>query len=210
MVEEIRATVPELPAAKRIRFTKEYGLDGDTSTLLVREKSLADYFEAVVSELGQHEKETLERPRRDLIKTVVSLMMGDFLRLLRETSSSVRDTLITPENFAELALYFAEDTISNLTAKQILEEMFRTGEDPSDLIEKRGLWQIVNANDLDDIVRHVLKENEGVALDVRQGKSAALQFLVGRVMKESRGKAHPQMVRDLLKKHFENATSYSL
>lgn len=204
LVEEIRATVPELPAAKRMRFAKEYGLDADSIALLVREKSLADYFEAVTSELGAHVKETSEHPRRDLIKTAVSLMRGDFLRLFRETFSSARDTLITPENFAELAVYFAEDKISNLAAKQILEEMFRTGEDPSDLIEKHGLWQISNEGDLDDIVAHVMKENESAVADVRKGKDAVLQFLVGQVMRESRGKANPQMARELIKKHLKN------
>ena len=199
-VEELRAALPELPQAKRERLGREYGLEADIIEVLIREKELAGYFEAAATELKQHDAETPEKPKKDAVKTLASLMTGDFLRLLRETSASVSDVRITPENFAELVLYFAEDKISNLAAKQVLEEMFRSGENPSDIIDRLGLWQLSDAADLEDIARHIVKENPKAAEDYKKGKAASLQFLIGQVMKESHGKANPKIVQDILRR----------
>jgi aspartyl-tRNA(Asn)/glutamyl-tRNA(Gln) amidotransferase subunit B len=200
MVEELKALLPELPEAKRRRFIKEYGFAQDIAAILAGDKPLADYAEAVMSELRQHDKETPEEPKRKLGKVVGSYLTGEFLRLLNAASASAADTLITAENFGELMLYVAEDKISNLAAKVALEEMFRTGEDPSDIIEKKGLWQVSNIGDLENIVRHILEENQASVGDYKKGKTQALQFLVGQVMKESRGKANPKMVQETLQK----------
>lgn len=200
MVEDLRAALPELPQAKLERFGREYALEENTVEIIVREKPFADYFEAVVSELLQHDKETPDKPRKNLAKTAASLLTGDFLRVLRLLEASVEDARVSPENFAELALFLAEDKISNLAAKEVLEEMARSGEDPAEIIEEKGLWQISNAGDIEDIVRHIMKENESAVADYRAGKAAALQFLTGQVMKESRGKANPKMVREIIQK----------
>lgn len=200
MVEELRAALPELPEAKKSRFVQEYGIEQDVADILVRDKPLADYFEAVVSEVGEHDKETPEKPKKNPAKTAASLLTGDFLRILREISAPVGEILATPENFAELVLYVAEDKISNLAAKDVLDTMLRTGNDPSDIIEKKGLWQISDTGDLEDIIRHIVKENEHAAADYRAGKVAALQFITGQVMKESRGRANPKIVREILEK----------
>ncbi len=199
-VEELRAQLPELPQAKRERFAREYGLEMQTVETLARNKVFANYFEAAAGELKEHDTETPEKPRKDLIRTLASLMTGDFLRLLRETSADVSDIRITPENFGELALYLAEDKISNLAAKEILEEMFRSGEDPSDIIDRLGLWQLSDAADLENIARHIIEENPKAVEDYKKGKAASLQFLVGQAMKDSRGKANPKMAQKIIQK----------
>ena len=200
MIEELKALLPELPEAKRRRFVKEYGFAEDIAAILVSVKSLADYAEAVMSELKQHDKETPEESKKELGKVVGAYLTGEFLRLLNTASASASDTLITAENFGELVSYLAEDKISNLAAKVVLAEMFRTGEDPSDIIEKKGLWQLSDSSDLENIVRHIIQENPTSVSDYKSGKTQALQFLVGQVMKESRGKANPKMVQEIIKK----------
>jgi len=199
-VEGLRAELPELPQSKRERFTKEYGIDAEIIEILTRNKKLADYFEEVVSELRAHDKETPEKPRKNMAKTAASFMTGDFLKLLRESSADVSDIRITAENFGELIFYVAEDKISGLSAKKVLEEMFRSGDDPSDIIDKLGLWQMSDAGDLEDIARHILEENQKAVDDYKKGKEVSLQFLVGRVMKDSRGKANPQIAQEIIKK----------
>src|SRR3989344_3077636 len=138
-VEGLRAHIPELPRAKQKLFIEKYGIASDIATLLVHEKALADYSEEVFSEALQHEKETPEQPKKSLIKASTSLLTGEFLRLLKTTNSAPFDTRVTPENFGELAVCIVEGTISSSAARQVLEEMFRTGDDPSDSIDRLGL-----------------------------------------------------------------------
>ncbi len=200
LVDEIKAGLPELPAQKRERFGREYGLEPATIEVLVRDKALAGYFEEVASELGQHDKEAKKSAVGNLPKIVAAFLTQDFLRLLREKSATVEDIRISAENFAELALYVAENKISNIAAKEVLEEMFASGDDPSDIIERKGLWQISDMSELEDMVKRVVSDNPEPVDAIKNGKTATLQFLVGQVMKDSRGKANPKMVQDMLRK----------
>ncbi|MBI2053555.1 MAG: Asp-tRNA(Asn)/Glu-tRNA(Gln) amidotransferase subunit GatB [Candidatus Sungbacteria bacterium] len=202
-VAEIRTALPELPRAKQERFIREYGLEQGIAEILIREKHLADYFEAAISEARQHDKETDEKPRKNLAHTIAALITGELLHLMREAVAEIRNIRITPENMGELADMIAEDKISNLAAKQILAEMFASGEDPSDIAERLGLWQMSGTADLEDIARHIIKENPAALEDYKKGKTASLQFLMGQVMKESRGTANPTIVRRTLKRLIE-------
>lgn len=207
-VEALRAELPELPQAKRERFGREFGIDVGVSEVLTRDKALAGYYEAVVSETRQHDKETPERPKKNLAKLAAAFMTGDFLRILNMAEAAAYDTLVTPENFAELVHYVSENRISNIAAKTVLEEMFRSGSDPSDIIERLGLWQMSDPTDIEDMARHILKEYPSEVASYRGGKAAVLQFLVGQVMKESRGKANPTVVQEVIQKLLrENGTS---
>ena len=214
-VEKLRAELPELPTAKEKRFVREYGISADTASVLIADKALAGYFEEVVSELMQHAKETphslsaaqsageglpAKSEGKNPVAVAAAFLTGDFLRMLGEASAAAGDTRITPENFAELALYVAEDKISSTAAKKVLEEMFGSGEDPSDIIERLGLWQMSDSVDLEDIARHIIEENPKPAADFKAGRAEALQFLVGQVMKETRGKANPKIVQEVLRK----------
>ena len=199
-IDQIRRLVPELPAAKRARFAAEYHLEPDMIETLIRDRALADYFESAASEAGQHDKETAKRPAKNLVKTVAAFITGDLMRLLRETSSLISDIRITPENLAELAVLATEEKISSTAAKQILAEIFSSGEDPSDIAERLGLWQMSGTADLENIAAHIIKENPKAVEDYRKGKAASIQFLVGQMMKQSRGAANPKIAQEIIKK----------
>ena len=199
-IEKIRSELPELPREKRARLIKEYGLPEDAATLIARDKTFAGYFEEVISELLEHGEETQEKPKKNLILLAASFFIGEFTRLVNEKGGSIAGLKITPENFGEILITVAEDKISALAAKDVLAEMFRTGDDPSDIIERLGLWQLSDTNDLEDIASHIIAENPKAVEDYKKGKDASLQFLVGQVMKESRGKANPKIVRGIMEK----------
>ncbi|MEK7541552.1 MAG: Asp-tRNA(Asn)/Glu-tRNA(Gln) amidotransferase subunit GatB [Patescibacteria group bacterium] len=199
-VEEIRRETPELPAVKKERFIREYGLEQDMAEVLTRDRDLAMFFEAATSELAARDTETPEQPQLDLSRTLAAFITGDFLRLASAAKAPIASLRVTPENLAELVLYFAESKISNTAAKQVLEEMFRSGDDPSDIIDRLGLWQMSSAADMEDIATHIIKENPAAVADYKAGKSVSLQFLVGKMMKESRGTANPKIVQEIIKK----------
>ncbi|OGZ94951.1 MAG: glutaminyl-tRNA synthase (glutamine-hydrolyzing) subunit B [Candidatus Sungbacteria bacterium RIFCSPHIGHO2_01_FULL_50_25] len=198
-IEKIQSELPELPRAKKARFIKEYGLQEDAAGLIARDKAFAGYFEEVVSELLEHDKETPETPKKNLIPFTTSVFTGELLRLLKD-GETIKDIKFTPENFAELLIYLAEDKISNLAAKQVLGKMFQSGGDPSDIIDELGLWQVSDAGSLESIALHIIEENKNAAEDYKAGKEASLGFLVGQAMKESRGKANPKVIRDIMEK----------
>ena len=200
MVDVIRAKVPELPAQKRVRFQIEYQLEPAIIEVIVRDRAFAEYFEEVVSELMQHDKETFKKSEKNLVKIAAAILTQDFLRLLREKSATMLDIRVSQENFAEFVLYIAENKISNIAAKEVLEEMFASGDDPSDIINRKGLWQISDISELEDMVRRVIAHHETIVENIKHGKTASLQFLVGQIMKESHGKADPKIVQDLLRK----------
>ncbi|MBI3442397.1 MAG: Asp-tRNA(Asn)/Glu-tRNA(Gln) amidotransferase subunit GatB [Candidatus Sungbacteria bacterium] len=213
-VEEIRIHLPELPAAKQERFVKEYGIEPTQAEIIAREKAIADYFEETISETAQHDKDLSALPsagaddsqkvpqqlKKNLVKTVTAFLVGDFMRLLKETGVPAGEVLLTPENFAEIVVLLSENKISNTTAKEVFEESFRTSANPTDIISEKGLWQMSDAGDLETIAAHIIGENPTVAADYRAGKTAVLQFLVGQVMAETRGKANPALVVDIIKK----------
>jgi len=199
-IEKILAGIPELPRPKKTRFMKEYGMSAASADIMTRDKAFADYFEEVASELLAEDKETPEKPKKNLIELAVSFFTGEFMRLINEKGGSTAEIKITPENFGEILIYVAEDKISTLAAKDVLAEMFRTGDDPSDIIDRLGLWQLSDTNDLEDIASHIITENPKAVEDYKKGKDASLQFLVGQVMKESRGKANPKVVGDIIRR----------
>lgn len=194
-IDKIKHTIPELPQQKRMRFKREYELDENSINILVRNKSLGDYFEKVISELEprlKHEKLS------DLIKLVSNYLISDLQGLLGEKSASDKNFLITPENFAEFIEMIFDGKISSKIAKMVLGEMFETGADPSNIIEKKDLNLISNEAEIEDIARNVISKNPKAVADFKQKKENALQFLIGQVMKETKGKASPQLSRKVL------------
>jgi len=197
MIARIKAEIPELPWEKRERFKREYRLDEKTIEIFVKDKDFGEYFEKVVSEFGPNlPKEKLTR----LIKLATNYLTSDLLGLLKNASIKGEDFLITPENFAEFITLIEEGKISSKIAKIILEEMFKTGADPSHIIEDKGLNVISNEFEIEGIVREVISENQKAVLDYKNGKENALQFLIGQVMKKTRGKADPQLTNEILLK----------
>jgi aspartyl-tRNA(Asn)/glutamyl-tRNA(Gln) amidotransferase subunit B len=202
MIEEIKSEIPELPQKKRERLKKEYGLDKKSIEIFVKDKDFGEYFEKVVSEFDPNlPKEKLSR----LVKLATNYLITDLLGLLKERSIKGEDFLITPENFAEFIALIEEGKISSKIAKTVLEEMFKTGADPSHIIEEKKLVLISDRSEIEKIAREVISENQRAVLDFKKGKEAALQFLIGQVMKKTQGKANPQLTREVLMKILERS-----
>jgi aspartyl-tRNA(Asn)/glutamyl-tRNA(Gln) amidotransferase subunit B len=202
MIEKIGAEIPELPQQKRERLKKEYGLDERSIEIFVKDKDFGEYFEKVVSEFDPNlPKEKLSR----LVKLATNYLLTDLLGLLKESSIKGEDFQITPENFAEFITLIEEEKISSKIAKSVLEEMFKTGADPSNIIEERGLVLISDRTKIEKIAREVISENQRAVFDFKRGKETALQFLIGQVMKKTQGKANPQLTREVLLKILERS-----
>ena len=195
-IEEIRSEVPELPQKRRERLKEEYQLDERNVEIFVYNKDLGEYFEKVISELPPGlEREKLLK----LIKLSSNYLITDLQGLLKGKSVVRAEFLITPENFAEFIGLINDGKISSKIAKILLEEMFKTGGDPSQIIEEKGLIQITDEKELEIIITDTVSQNAKVVEDYKSGKEMAAQYLVGQVMARTKGKANPQLVNKLLK-----------
>ncbi len=180
---KIIASLPELPAAKRARWATEYQLPEYDIAVLTEERPIAEYFEAVVK--------LYQRP-----KDVSNWMMSELLRLLKEKQSL--EIPMKPEHFASVLQMVRSGQINRTVAKEVIEESFKTGRAPDEIVRTKGLGQISDESLLAEIVTRVLAENPKAVEDFRAGKEAALGFLQGQVMKATSGKADPQKARALL------------
>ena len=196
-LNDILAEVPELPQHRRLRFAREYELDEKSIEFFVYNKDLGEYFEKVVSELPP-------RLPRDVllkqIKLVSNYIITDLQGLLKEKSVVGEDFLITPENFADFIILISEGKISSKIAKMVLEEMFKTGADPSHIIEEKGLVQISDKSEIEQVIKEVILRNPKAVEDFKKGKNNAFQFLIGQIMAETKGRANPQLVKEELLK----------
>jgi aspartyl-tRNA(Asn)/glutamyl-tRNA(Gln) amidotransferase subunit B len=200
-VEKIKITLPELPQARRERFKKEYQLPEKDIETLVNSKEIANYFEQVCSEFSQTEEAKEKLPLQKLYKLAVNYLLTEIPRIVNELqvmNYELREK-ITPENFAEFIILVEKGEISSSAAQAVLREMFETKADPTHIIEDKALKQVSSEDELTKIVEQVIKNNPGPVKDYQQGKENALQFLVGKVMRESKGKANPQIVTKILK-----------
>lgn len=204
LIDEIRAEIPELPQQRRERFKKEYNLSIREVEVFIKDRDFGNYFEKVISELEQWAKEI--KPRLDkerflsLSKICSNYILSDLQGLLKGAAVTNEDFLITPENFAEFITLIYEGKISSKLAKIILSEMFSTGEDPSNIIDKKGLVQITDEAEIEKIIKDVIAKNEKAVLDYKSGKENAFQFLIGQVMARAKGKANPGVVNKIIKK----------
>lgn len=196
--ENLQKEIPELPWQKRERFQKEYGVEKEALEIFINNKDLSDYFEKTLSEL-----KTLTKGQEpgSLTKTLVNYLTADLQGLLKEKYASVGDLLIKPEDFAELVALVAKNEISSRVAKDILRTMFEKGEDPHSIIKREGLEQVSETGELENIVKKIIEENPKPAEDFKKGKEAALQFLVGQVIKQTRGRANPEIIQKIFKEN---------
>lgn len=205
-INEIKAEIPELPQQRRERFKKEYNLLDKEIEVFVLNKDLGEYFEKAMSELRNWVKE-IEIKRKvkreeflKLTKLCSNYIITDLQGLLKGASVTGEDFLITPENFAEFITLIYTAAISSKIAKQVLSEMFSTGGDPSHIIEEKGLVQITDVAQIEKIIKEVISKNQKAVEDFKKGKEAAFQYLIGQIMAQTKGKANPQIVRDILQK----------
>jgi len=184
-IEEIRSNLPELPHAKKERFIREYELSEYDSGVLTASKALSIFFEETIKYI-------------DDSKLVSNWIMGDVLRRLKDEEVEIEDTNLNPKSLAELISLVKSDKINNNTGKKVLKEMFDTGKDPETIVKEQGLIQIRDEGAIREIVEKILDENEQSIIDYKNGKDRAIGFLVGQIMKASKGKANPQLVNKMV------------
>ena len=198
----------QLPDQKCARFQKN-------SVFLKRRNCIGGseagrgVYEHAVSELMEWYAETAkktpeESEKMKMAKLAANYLNTDIRRLTNETGTPFAEMLVTPENFAELMLYTYQGTISSTIAKAVLDEMFRTGKDPSNIIEEKGLAQKQDAGELEVLARAIVKANEKAVADYKKGNQNALQFLFGKLMAETQGKVDPKIGRDIFIKLLNN------
>lgn len=199
-VESLRRSLPEMPEVKCGRFVLQYGIGEADAETLVADKYFAEYFENVMSELDEKKQSGELKDSDRARKLAVNYSITELRKHLIEKGENIVDIKITPENFAELIGLIVSGTINSSAAQTVLAEMYETGEDPSRIIDAKNLAQTSDAGELEVVVAQVLASNEKSIADYRAGKQNALQFLMGQVMKETKGKANPGMVMEILRK----------
>ncbi len=196
-VEEIRSKLPELPEARRDRFVAEYGLPLYDANLLTNSRAMADYFEDFVKTGEPH---NLSQPER--AKLGSNVILGEVSRIINDNNIDIvgfRER-VSPERLARLLTLNSEGAINTATSKSMLWEMFDTGKDPDTIVREGERGQISDAGEVEETVIQVIASNPKPVADFKSGKEQALKFLVGQVMKATKGRANPMVVNEVLKK----------
>ena len=186
-VSQIRLGMPELPLAKRERFVNEYQIPAYDAGVLTADKALAEYYEEVVKLCGKP-------------KIASNWVMGDVLKFLNEDKRGIRECPISAKSLADMIGLIEEGAISGKMAKDIIDDMYKTGKTPQDIIKEKGLVQITDEGELVKTITSIIAASPKQLADYRGGKEKLFGFFVGQVMKATQGKANPQLVNDLLKK----------
>lgn len=203
--EELKIKLPELPEAKAKRFLAEYQLPTADVEILTAENDLAEYFEQVMSEVKEKiTSQEINSPVEKAVKLATNYIITELRKHLAEQNHTLRDIQITPENYAEFVGLVADGKVNSSAAQTVLKEMYRTGADPSQIIEEKNLGQMEDDGELEKIIDAVLAQNESSVTDYKNGKQNALQFLIGQIMKETKGKANPGTAKELLEKKLNN------
>ncbi len=185
-IAKVRAEIPELPEARRRRFIESFGLPEYDAGVLTSIKSYAEYFETAVKNHNNP-------------KAISNWIMTEVLRILKETEGEIENFPVKPEHLGGLIKLIDDKTISGKIAKDVFKEMLAGGGDPAKIVKDKGLVQITDTSFIEKIVDEVLAANAQSVEDFKAGKDRALGFLVGQVMKNSKGKANPGIVNDLIK-----------
>jgi aspartyl-tRNA(Asn)/glutamyl-tRNA(Gln) amidotransferase subunit B len=189
-VDEIRQSLPELPAEKKDRFGRQYQIPEYDAEILTSTRPMADYYEECVRLFSEP-------------KTVSNWMMGDLLKELKRDEREIEQCPVTPGHLAEMLSMIHAGTISGKIAKDVFEEMVQTGERPEKIVKDKGWIQILDEGEIEGAIRRAIEGNPKQVEDYRKGKEKLFGFFVGEVMKQTKGKANPKLVNDLLKKRLK-------
>ncbi len=187
---EIRQSLPETPAARRRRFVERYELPEYDAHVLCLEKGAADYYEACVQAGGQPKK-------------ISNWIMTELLRELASSGQTISECKVQPRHLVDLLELVEKKTINGKIAKEVFVEMFKTGREAAAIVQKQGLEQVTDASSIQEFVLKAIAESPKAVGEYKSGKETALNFLVGQVMRFSRGKANPQLAVEALKKELE-------
>ena len=190
-LEAIKISIPEMPAQKRERFIKEYGLSTSQVEILVSDRRLAQYFEEAVSELKSQEPNSK-------LQTLFNYLTSDLLGLINQEGIGLNELKIKPEGLAHLAALIDKGELSSRMAKDILLQMFQTGLDPHEIIKEKGISQVSDEEVIKKAIQEVVAENPTAVADYEKGKQNALQFLIGKTMAKLKGQGNPEIISKLL------------
>jgi aspartyl-tRNA(Asn)/glutamyl-tRNA(Gln) amidotransferase subunit B len=191
VVERMQAGLPEVPPVRFVRYTQALGLDVKQATQLIDNPPLAAFFDACVEASGN-------------AKQATNFVLGDLSRLANETGSSVAQSHVRPEHVAELIALLDAKTINSKIAKDLVARMWDGAGSPKEIVEREGLAQTSDPAAVERFIDQVLASNDKSVADYRAGKTNVMGFLVGQVMKASKGKADPQLVNALMKQKLEH------
>lgn len=190
-VEELRTKMPALPDERYHRFMSEYNLSPYDAGLLTDDRPIADYFEQAV---------TIARTKGIQPKAVANWITSELFRLLRATGMEPTDIRVPPGQLVELIALLNENRITMTTAKHVLEVMFHSGKTAREIVAEEGLLQIADADEIEPIIEEVIRTNPEAVAQYKRGKETVLRFLVGQVMRATKGKADPNITADLIRK----------
>ena len=186
-IENEKQFVKELPQDRRKRFIDKYKLQALDTDVLISEKFLADYFESAVKEFNEPKK-------------ICNFIIGPFLEQVNTFEDRFKGVKISAQNFAKIVKYFSQGQLNNITAKKVLALCINNNSDIDEIIKKEGLSQVSGEAELSGLVLEAIKESPNAVKEYTEGKSQAIMFLVGAVMKKTKGKANPKVVKELLEK----------
>ncbi|MFC7497728.1 Asp-tRNA(Asn)/Glu-tRNA(Gln) amidotransferase subunit GatB [Enterovirga sp. GCM10030262] len=195
-LDECRHSLPELPDAKRRRYEEELGLSAYNAAVLTAEADTARWFEALLAESALKQA----RPQEELAKAAANWVTSDLFGALNRLGKDIATSPVSPSQGAQLLALVADGTLSGTLAKQVFEIMLETGDDPTAIVEARGLKQTSDTGAIEAVIAKVMAANADKVADYRGGKDKLFGFFVGQTMKAMAGKANPQVVNELLKK----------
>jgi aspartyl-tRNA(Asn)/glutamyl-tRNA(Gln) amidotransferase subunit B len=196
-IEGLRRSLPELPRDREKRFVKEYKLSESQARTLVDNASLSEYFEAAISELATRDDRstsTIEKKPRELL---FNYLTSDLRGLANEAGVEIADSKINPEHLAHLVDLIVDGKITSRQAKDILKKMFQTGADPEEIMMEGGMGAVSDETALAAVVEEIIAENPAAVSDYKKGKSASLQFLIGKAMGKLKGKGNPEALKKI-------------
>ena len=197
-VDEIESSLPELPHARKGRFVSQLGLPEYDASLLTAAKSTADYFEEVLAAAPGKSSNS-----EQFAKAASNWMLGEMSRLLNQSGQDISEVRVEPSQIAELQTLVDDSTLSSTMAKTVFEKMFESGRPPRQIAESEGLMQISDTDAVLTAVQEAISANPDPVADYLAGKQQAMGFLVGQVMKATRGKANPRMASQMVREQLE-------
>ena len=196
---EISSQIPELPAHKRDRYINEFGLSEYDANLLIANKTFSDFFDKTIKGFDSYNKSDIKLRA----KRATNLINVELARLINESRQELESSGISPLSLAELIVLTEQGNLSNSMAKVVLEEIFTNGGTPSLISEKMGMSQISDVDSISSTINRVIEENPAALADFHAGKKSVVKYMLGQVMKITKGTVNPQIATDLLEESLE-------
>lgn len=202
-IEEIKRTIPELPQMKRERFQKEYFLSDSEIEIFIKNQELSNFFEEIILQLKKQKEVSLKDLPR-FIKTTTNYLQSDLQGVMKNKNLEFKNLKINPENFAQLILFLEQGKISSKVAKDLIPEIVISGVLVSSFVKEKGLVQIEDDKKIEEVVQKIIENNQKATEDFKKGKENALQYLIGQVMKETKGRLNPQKIKEIMIRVLKN------